>query len=133
MNIFNRKTPKLDAPVTDLKNYRFFGDEMEVLGSRLDSARDSLSRARNDWARWYWSETIDQLMLQWRSLPVLHDADARMTQLPRWTIDYEFFETDHTSFNYGIDDKLFDKLFREPSLDATWERVRSERLQKCPC
>jgi hypothetical protein len=132
MNIFARhNTPKFDAPVTDLKNYRFFGDEMEVLGSRLDAARDSLSRAHTEWAQWYWSETIDRLLLQWRSLPVLHDADAQLTQLPRWAIDYEYWERGHE--NYGINDRLFDLLFREPSLDAAWHRIRDARLQKCQC
>lgn len=132
MNIFARhKAPKFDAPVTDLKNYRFFGDEMEVLGSRLDAARKSLANAKSDWAHWYWSETISRLLLQWRSLPVLHDATAQLTQLPRWHVDYEYWERGYE--DYGIDDKLFDLLFREPNLDASWNRVRDARLQRCQC
>jgi hypothetical protein len=132
MNIFARhNAPKFDAPKTDLKNYRFFGDEMEVLGSRLDAARKSLANSKTNWAQWYWSETINRLLLQWRSLPVLHDAAAQLTQLPRWHIDYEYWERGHE--NYGIDDRLFDLLFREPSLDASWNRIRDQRLQKCQC
>jgi hypothetical protein len=131
-NIFARhNAPKFDAPINDLKNYRFFGDEMEVLGGRLDAARNSLANGKTAWARWYWSETIDRLMLQWRALPVLHDAAAQMTQLPRWHIGYDYWEQGYE--NYGIDDKLFDLLFREPSLDASWNRIRDARLQRCQC
>jgi hypothetical protein len=131
-NIFARHNIiKINAPTTDLKDYRFFGDEMEVLGTRLDAARRSLAASRNEWSRWYWQETIDRLMLQWKSLPVLHDAEAKLTQLPRWTIGYDYWERGYE--NYGIDDKLFDLMFREPSLDASWNRVREERLQRCHC
>ena len=131
-NIFARhNAPKFDAPNTDLKNYRFFGDEMEVLGSRLDAARKSLAYSKTDWGRWYWQEAIDRLLLQWRGLPVLHDAAAQLTQLPRWSISYEYWERGHE--NYGINDRLFDLLFREPSLDAAWNRIRDARLQKCQC
>jgi hypothetical protein len=131
-NIFSKHNEvKIDAPATDLKNYRFFGDEMEVLGARLDAARNSLANCKTEWGRWYWQEAIDRLMLQWRNLPVLHDAEARMTQLPRWSISYEYWERGHE--NYGIDDRLFDLLFREPSLDAAWNRIRDARLQQCQC
>jgi len=131
-NIFApRNTVKIDISTTDLKNYRFFGDEMEILGTRLDAARDSLSRARSNWGRWYWQEAIDRLMLQWRALPVLHDAGAQMTQLPRWSISYNYWERGHE--NYGIDDQLFDLLFGKPDLNASWNRIRDARLRQCPC
>lgn len=133
-NIF-AQTPPIDIVTdqTSLKNWRFFGDEMEVLGSRLDAARESLSRAKSDWARWYWQEAVDRLMLQWTSLPVLHDADAQMTILPKWTIDYEYWDDDRYGFKYGIDDVLFEKIFGKPNLDESWNRARDERIVKCNC
>jgi hypothetical protein len=131
-NIFAKhKAAKFNAPSVDLKNYRFFGDEMEVLGSRLDAARKSLANSTTDWARWYWQETVNRLMLHWKNLPVLHDADAQMTQMPRWHIEYNFWERGYE--NYGIDDKLFDTVFRGTNLNNSWERSRNERLQKCRC
>jgi hypothetical protein len=131
-NIFApHNTARIDISTTDLKNYRFFGDEMEILGTRLDAARDSLSRTRSNWGRWYWQEAIDRLMLQWHALPILHDASAQMTQLPRWSISYDYWEPGHE--NYGIDDQLFDLLFGKPDLDAAWNRIRDRRLQQCPC
>jgi hypothetical protein len=132
MNIFNQIKPiDFVAKETGLRNWRFFGDEMEVLGARLDAARKSLAGAKTEWARWYWGEAVDRLMLQWKSLPILHDAEAQMTIIPRWTIDYEYYERGH-ELNYGIEDKLFDKIFRV-SLDESWNRIRDERIRKCSC
>lgn len=131
-NIFaRRRTVKINMPETDLKNYRFFGDELECLGARLDAARNSLGRSATAWSRWYWAETIDRLMLQWRALPVLHDGSAQMQQIPRWHIHYDYWEPGYE--NNGIDDRLFDKLFREPDLNASWNRIRDSRLQQCTC
>ena len=106
--------------------------EMEALGTRLDAAREALSRAKNDWARWYWTETLDRLMLQWRSMPILHDADVTMTQLPRWTLDYEWIDKSADLGGYDISDQLFDKIFRA-DLDEVWHRHRDARLMKCNC
>lgn len=121
---------------TDLRNWRFLGMEMEALGTRLDAARAALADAKSDWARWYWTETIDRLMLQWRHLVPLHDGDARMSVIPRWITDYEWWEGAE-ELTYagveGITDRLFDKIFRADDLDSAWHRHRDERLMKCRC
>jgi hypothetical protein len=106
--------------------------EMEALGTRLDAAREALSRAKTDWARWYWTETIDRLMLQWHSMPILRDGDATMTQRPRWTVSYEWFDSTREIGGYDISDKLFDKIFRV-DLDEVWHSHRDARLAKCNC
>jgi hypothetical protein len=119
---------------TDLRNWRFLGMEMEALGARLYGAGGALTRAKNDWARWYWTETLGRLMLQWQAMPILHDGDTTMTQMPRWTLDYEWFDgTKEIGGGYDISDYLFDKLFRGEDLDDTWNRIRDERLMKCRC
>ena len=121
---------------TDLRNWRFLGMEMEALGTRLDAARKALSRAQSDWARWYWTETVDRLMLQWKNLTPLHDGDARMTLMPRWTTDYEWWENrqevGYTGLE-GLTDTLFDKVFRSDDLETVWQRHRDLRLMKCNC
>jgi hypothetical protein len=136
-NIFAKTRPIEFEPMqTNLRNWRFLGMEMEALGTRLDAARKALSHARTDWARWYWSETIDRLMMQWRHLVPLHDGDARMSVLPRWTTDYGWWEgTAEISYSgiEGITDRLFDKIFRVDDLDAVWRRHRDERIMKCNC
>lgn len=137
MNLFAKQPPIEFTPVqTDLRSWRFLGMEMEALGARLDAARESLSRAKNAWARWYWQETLDRLMLQWQCLVPLHDGDAKMTQIPRWTIDYEWWEGS-TELKYtgidGLTDQLFDKIFRNDNLDEVWNRRRDERIMKCNC
>ena len=120
----------------DLRNWRFLGMEMEALGTRLDAARQSLACCDSAWARWYWTETVDRLMLQWRSLPIMHDGDATMTQIPRWSINYEWWEgsseVGYTGLE-GLTNSLFDKIFRVEDLDAVWQRHRDTRLMKCNC
>jgi hypothetical protein len=132
-NIFAKTRYTEFVPMqADLRNWRFLGMEMEALGTRLDAAREALSRAKNDWARWYWTETLDRLMLQWHSMPILHDADVTMTQLPRWTVDYEWIDKSMEIGGYDISDQLFDKIFRA-DLDEVWHRHRDARLMKCKC
>ena len=136
-NIFAKQRPVEFEPVrTDLRSWRFLGMEMEALGSRLDAARASLAKAKTDWARWYWQETLDRLMIQWRHLVPLHDGDARMTVIPRWSTDYEWWENS-TELQYtgidGLTDKLFDKIFRADNLESAWRRRRDERIMRCNC
>ena len=136
-NIFAKSRPIECEPTRgDLRNWRFLGMEMEALGRRLDAARKALSNAKTDWARWYWSETLGRLMLQWRNLVPLHDGDARMSVIPRWHTDYEWWENS-TELKYtgidGLTDQLFDKIFRADNLDQAWHRHRDARLMKCNC
>jgi len=136
-NIFATARPVEFVPMhTDLRNWRFLGMEMEALGTRLDAAREALSRARSDWSRWYWTETLDRLMLQWRSMPAMHDGDATMTLMPRWTANYEWWEgTNEIGYSglEGLTDGLFNKIFRGEDLDLVWQRHRDKRLMRCNC
>jgi hypothetical protein len=121
---------------TDLRNWRFLGMEMEALGTRLDAAREALSGAKTDWARWYWQETLGRLMLQWRHLVPLHDGDARMSVVPRWDTEYGWWEGTQEPTYTGLDgltDRLFDNIFRVDDLDAAWNRRRDARIMKCNC
>jgi hypothetical protein len=136
-NIFANTRPIEFVPMhTDLRNWRFLGMEMEALGTRLDAARAALASAKTDWARWYWTETVDRLMLQWRSMPAMHDGDATMTIMPRWIADYEWWERGQEigySGLEGLTDALFEKVFRTEDLDSVWRRHRDARLMKCNC
>jgi hypothetical protein len=114
-----------------MKSYRFFGDEMEVLGNRLDQARDRLANSSSAWARNYWSQNVERLLFQWRQIPALHDGDAQMTLIPRWTVDYEFYEkTGYIGYN-GITDRAYEKVFRESAnLEESWHTHREARLAR---
>ena len=132
-NIFATTRPVEFVPMhTDLRNWRFLGMEMESLGTRLDAARAALATAKTDWARWYWTEVVDRLMLQWSSLPIMHDSDATMTRIPRWTVDYYWWDDTSEIGGWDISDQLFDKLFRV-DLDESWNKIRDERLMRCGC
>ena len=75
-----------------MKSYRFFGDEMEILGNRLDHARKRVVNSKSEWAKNYWSQNVERLLFQWHQLPILHDGDAITTIIPRWTVDFDFYE-----------------------------------------
>jgi hypothetical protein len=112
-----------------MKNYRFLGEEMEALGNRLDHARKSLAGAKTKWAQNYWQQTVDRLLFQWRQLPILHDGDAQVTIIPRWTVTYDYYEDCEEISSYGITDKIFDSIFRT-NLDESWENHRAQRLAR---
>lgn len=114
-----------------MKSYRFFGEEMEVLGGRLDAARKSLAGARTPWAKNYWQQTVDRLLFQWRQLPILHDGDAQVQIIPKWSIGYDFYEKAEEVGVYGITDRLYDAVLgREADLSASWEAHRAQRLAR---
>jgi hypothetical protein len=114
-----------------MKSYRFLGEEAEALGNRLDHARKVLSTAKTAWARNYWQQTVERLLFQWRQLPILHDGDAQMTIIPRWTVGYDYYETGGGIEYNGITDRAYDKLFKQnANLDASWEAHRAKRLAK---
>jgi hypothetical protein len=45
-------------------------------------------------------------------MPILHDGDVTMTQMPRWTLNYEWWDGTAEIGGWDISDQLFDKLFR---------------------
>ena len=113
-----------------MKNYRFLGEEAEVLGQRLDAARQSLAGAKSAWAQHYWQLAVDRLLFQWQQLPILHDAEAQVTIIPRWIIDYNYYEKAEFT-GHGIADRAYDRFFRDSvNLDASWENHRAQRLAR---
>ena len=114
---------------SDLRDFRFLGEEAESLGRRLDAVRDALENSKSEWSRKYWNLVLGQLLFQWRSLPALHDGDATTSLIPRWTVSYDFYFIDHKPKDYGVTDKMFDEIFRT-SLDESWERARAARLAR---
>jgi len=113
----------------NLKSYRFLGQEAEVLGTRLDAARKALAAAKSPWAKQYWRSAVEQLVFQWRCLPALHDSDAQMSLIPRWTVSYDYYSRDD-GIGQGLGDKIYERLFREPDLQGSWDRVREKRLAR---
>lgn len=114
-----------------MKNYRHLGDTADLLGNRLDAARAARDRAQSVWARNYWNSAVERLLFQWHQLPILHDADAKMSVIPRWHISYDFWEKDYGNEGYGITEQLFERLFRHGvDLNHSWERNRERRLAR---
>ena len=114
-----------------MKNYRHFGDEMEILGNRLDYARQAFANSKTEWSKNFWKQTVNRLLFQWKQLPILHDGNVVSSIIPRWDIDYNFYELARPHENYGITDKFYDRLFKhDAELDASWNAHREQRLAK---
>jgi hypothetical protein len=114
-----------------MKNYRYYGDEAEILGLRMDAARASLEQSARPWAQNYWRQIINSLLFQWRQLPVLHDGDAQVEIIPRWTVDYDFFELGVMHEGYGVSDRAYQQLFKhDADLEASWHAHRAQRLAR---
>jgi hypothetical protein len=129
MKLFKRKLKEQIMPEVDLRNFRFLGDEAEILGQRLDAARKSLIESTTPWAQNHWFRTVEQLVAQWRRLPILHDADAKMSVIPRWTVDYNFYELSEEPVTRLFDiDHFYNR--RHPDLTESWERNRTQRLAR---
>ena len=71
------------------------------------------------------------MLFQWRQLPILHDGDAKVTIIPRWNVEYNFFEQPEEMGKYGIIDRVYDSMFTStPDLSASWEAHRAQRLAR---
>jgi hypothetical protein len=132
MKFFTRsRAHQSNTVYTDLKSYRFFGEEAEALGNRLDAARRSLASAKTKWAQNYWTQTVERLLFQWQQLPILHDGDAMVTIIPRWHVDYEFFEKSEEAVYGGFFDRLYHiHHSSSPNLNGAWENNRARRLAR---
>ena len=114
-----------------MKNYRHFGDEMEILGNRLDYARQALANSKTAWAKNFWTQTVTRLLFQWKQLPILHDGNVVASDIPRWTIDYDFYELNGPIEYIGVTERAYHKLFKhDAALDSSWEHHRAQRLAK---
>jgi len=130
MQLFKRKPKEQIMPEADLRNFRFLGEEAEGLGRRLDAARKSLAESTTPWAVNHWTKTVEQMVAQWRRLPVLHDADAKMSVIPIWTVDYNFYELAE-EFRGAIGSRLYhDYVAKDPDLSWSCENNRAQRLAK---
>ena len=114
-----------------MKSYRYFGEEMEVLGNRLDHARKMANESKSLWAKVYWANNVKRLLFQWQQLPILHDGDAQVTIIPKWTINYDFYEKSEEIGLYGINDRIYELVMNKgPDLNASWENHRAARLAR---
>lgn len=114
-----------------MKSYRFFGEEAEALGNRLDHARRCAANAKSAWAINYWQQNVERLLFQWRQLPILHDGDAQVTIIPRWHVSYDFYEGAAEVGGFDVIDRAYHTVFRDSvDLDASWENHRAARLAR---
>ena len=114
---------------TNMKDYRFLGDEADILGQRLDACRKALAESKTIWAQKHWQQQLDCLLFQWRQLPILADGRVTFADVPRWTVSHDFWEGDDGS-GRGLTNRVFNSMSKDASLDASWEREIQRRLLK---
>jgi len=131
MKLFKRRSTATVIPADlNLRNFRFLGEEAEALGTRLDAARKSLAESTTPWAVNHWTKVVEQLVAQWRRLPILHDGEAKMSIIPRWTVDYNFYELAE-EIPGSIGGRLYHQyVAKDPDLSWSWENNRAQRLAK---
>jgi hypothetical protein len=106
---------------------RYLEDETEILGHRLDLARDRLKNSRGTWARNYWSQVLDSLIVQWRNSPSVNHGQSLNPGTARWQVSYDFFESHDGISQHDLSLRIFDRIFRT-NLDDSWERERMRKL-----
>jgi len=106
---------------------RYLEDETEILGRRLDLARDRLKNARSEWSRNYWRRVIESLTVQWRNSPAVNHGQSLNPGTARWQVSYDFFEQDDGINQYDFSRRIFDRIFRT-DLNDSWERERMRKL-----
>jgi len=106
---------------------RYLEDETEILGRRLDLARDRLKNSRGTWARNYWSQVLDSLIVQWRNSPAVNHGQSLNPGTVRWQVSYDFFELHDGISQHDLSLRIFDRIFRT-NLDDSWERERMRKL-----
>jgi hypothetical protein len=106
---------------------RYFGDQAEILGHRLDLARECKKNARSAWAQHYWGQVVAQLIVQWQNSPAVNHGQSLCPATAKWTVDFDFFETDFMGSLLNFDLEIFDRIFRT-NLDDSWERERTRKL-----
>jgi hypothetical protein len=106
---------------------RYLQDETEILGRRLDLARDRLKNSRGTWARNYWSQVLDSLIVQWRNSPAVNHGQGLAAGTARWQVRYDFYELHDGIGQHDLSLRIFDRIFRT-NLNDSWERERNRKL-----
>ena len=112
----------------DLLNpHRFFGDEAEILGHRLDLARTCLNKSKTEWSQNYWNNVIECLVTQWKSSPAVNHGQSLGPDQRRWTVSLDFYEPHCSRDQMDFSHRVFNRIFRT-KLDQSWERERNRKL-----
>ena len=122
------------------KDWSNAGYELECLGGRLDSARQSFTKVKKkkrSWAYQYWSTVIKNLELKWKRTLMLKDVGLKQANREyKLAIDYNWFEVSQEIPEFNIFtriefiDRYFNKSRIQAGLQKSWENRRNEIVQK---
>ena len=107
--------------------HRYLEDETNILGRRLDLARDCLKQARSSWSKKYWAHVVECLIVQWKNSPAVNYGQGLTPGTARWQVSYDFYEFHDGIGQHDLSQGMFDRIFRT-NLNDSWERERNRKL-----
>jgi len=119
------------------KDWSRAGNELELIGQRLDTARRFLAQSKEGtWAGDYWKQVYDRLLRKWHQTIVLMDIGLKQIKpVGDDGIDRTWFEkaselSSGLEFQMpGLSDWLQSGMVAE-QLEGTWQRAVEEKIQK---
>lgn len=130
----SRKTNTNTVAIGAIKDWRDAGHEIEVLGARLDYAREAAKEAQGKWAQDFWNTTVARLFTKWELMVQLKDTGLRQKGPNTFysKIDYDWWEKSEEVRMIGFTwfDGLYENAGLSSRLDESWTKARDEKLQK---
>lgn len=114
-----------------VKDWRDCWDEIELLGQRLDAARQALARSREDtWAYGRWKTIVDVLTKKWRLMTAMHAAGLRQVSTDETPINYNWFEStdEHIGgIRFAAVDDFFERKRVQDGLVRSWDAAHEQK------
>ena len=118
------------------KDWRDSGHEIEVLGDRLDKARNALAKCKEGtWAHRYWNLTVERLFKKWRlSVTMKTVGLVQVGRSDKIKIRSDWWEGSEEvggpAFGFTVIDDWIHGMGLSQRLDESWERAQKEKLQR---
>lgn len=119
------------------KDWSRAGDELELIGQRLDTARRFLAKSKEGtWAGDYWKQVYDRLLRKWQQTIVLMDIGLKQIKpVGDDGIDRTWFEKASeldAGFNFTISavSEWMDSMRVKDGLDYSWQKGIEQMIQK---
>jgi len=127
------------VPVGHVKRWANAGEEIEILGRRLDAIREAKKKAkRKSWAKKHWTQAEAIVLRKWKLTVQLRDV-ALVQVLKKECgpkIDYSWWEpSEEVAMRFPILDSI-SQLFADkigltsPNFERAWAMAQEEKLQK---
>jgi hypothetical protein len=126
-----KNTPK---ELLSYKDWAEAGNELELIGQRLDIARKFLAKSKEGtWAGDYWKQVYDRLLRKWRQTIMLMDIGLKQIKpIEEDGIDRNWFEkASELSTGFELQVPEWAESYKiSYGLNYSWEKGIEEKIQK---